>query len=100
MQREYYPVVVQAVAGPERVVYAYFSDGRITKFDMMPLIGQGGVFERLADDDFFRNTLTVMNDTVAWDVSGCFDATSCIDVDPFAVYEAPAVDDPLATAAA
>lgn len=95
---DYFPVVVQAVPGEGRNVYAYFSDGSTHLFDMSHLIAQGGVFAPLQDADYFRERLTVMNDTIAWDVSGCFDPTQCIDIDPFAVYEAPVVTDPLAEA--
>ena len=93
---EYYPVVVQAVAGPERTVYAYFSNGQIKQYDMSPYIARGGVFAPLADADFFVQRLTVLNDTVAWDVSGHYDPKSCIDIDPFEVYAAVSVSDPLA----
>ena len=96
MEKEYYPVVVQAVTGPERTVYAYFSNGAIRQYDMAPAIARGGVFAPLADAAFFAEKLTVMNDTVAWDLSGCFDPTNCIDVDPFEVYASAAVADPLA----
>lgn len=67
---------------------------------MKPVIEGGGVFERLADDEFFASALTVLNDTVAWDVSGHYDPTTCIDIDPFTAYEAPSVDDPLEETAA
>jgi len=33
MGKEYFPVVVQAVAGENRIVYAYFSDGQIKQYD-------------------------------------------------------------------
>jgi len=95
MDSIYYPVVVQAVSGSEYTVYAYFSDGSIHLFDMKPLIAQGGVFKRIADTDFFASRLTVMNNTVAWDLSGHFDPQNCIDIDPFTVYESPSVKDPL-----
>lgn len=95
MTAEYNPEVVQAVAGPDRTVYAYFSDGTITQYDAKPLIEKGGVFERLRDDSFFTGALTVLNGTVAWDVSGRFDPTTCIDIDPYTVYEAKRVSDPL-----
>jgi hypothetical protein len=91
----YFPAVVQAVPGPNRTVYAYFSDGSIKQFDVKPLIAGGGVFARLAEDDFFENRLTVLNDTVAWDLSGHYDPTDCIDIDPFTVYQAQSVPDPL-----
>ncbi len=95
MEKQYYPVVVQAVAGPDRTLYAYFSDGQIKQYDMSPAIARGGVFAPLADADFFTDRLTVMNDTVAWDTSGRFDPRNCIDIDPFEVYSAASVPDPL-----
>lgn len=94
---EYYPEVVQAVPGEGRRVYAWFTDGSIHLFDVAPLIEVGGVFARLEDEGFFRERLTVLNGTVAWDVSGSFDPTSCIDIDPFTVYGGESVRDPLET---
>ena len=93
---EYYPEVVQAVAGDAYFVFAYFSDGSIRRYDAKPLVDTGGVFAQLADEEFFANRLTVMNGTVAWDVAGNHDETRCLDLDPFTVYErSTAVDDPL-----
>lgn len=93
---EYIPVVVQAVAGEGRTVYAYFSDGTVRKVDVEPLINRGGVFSLLEDDEFFTGRLTVLNDAVAWDLTGNLDASRCIDLDPWAMYEsAPVVADPL-----
>lgn len=99
MDDAYFPAVVQAVPGPGRTVYAYFTDGSIHLFDVLPLIQRGGLFERLADDEFFAGALTVLNDTVAWDVSGKYSPEDCIDIDPFTVYEAPMVADPLESVA-
>lgn len=99
MGNDYIPEVIQAIAGPDKTVFAYFSDGRITQYDVMPLIKKGGVFKRLEDDTFFEGALTVLNNTVAWDLSGCFDSRNCIDIDPFTVYEAKRVKDPLESAA-
>lgn len=98
MEEKYFPTVVQAVPGQGRTVYAYFSDGAIRLFDVAPLIREGSVFQRLEDDAFFRGALTVLNGTAAWDVSGHFDPTTCIDLDPFTLYEATPVADPLAEA--
>ena len=95
MENQYFPTVVQAIPGTDKTVYAYFSDGQIRHFDMKPEIARGGVFAPLMDDTFFSERLTVLNGTVAWDVSGCYDPRTCIDVDPFAVYSAAAVSDPL-----
>ncbi len=52
MEKEYYPAVVQALAGPGRTVYAYFSDGQVKRYDMTASIERGGVFAPLADEVF------------------------------------------------
>ena len=76
----YLATVVQAVPGDDFTVYAYFSDGTV----------------RLADPSFFRERLTVMNDAVAWDVSGSRDPYTCIDLDPCQMYDSACpVADPL-----
>ncbi|MCD8354929.1 MAG: DUF2442 domain-containing protein [Clostridiales bacterium] len=95
MPDPYFPVVERVSPGPGRTVYAYFTDGSIRRYDMQPHIDRGGVFAPLADEGFFRERLTVLNDTVAWDLSGHYDPANCLDIDPFTVYEAPAVADPL-----
>lgn len=92
---KYYPVVVQAVAADDKNIIVYFSDGRITKYNMKPLIRQGGVFQRLEDETFFSNALTVLNDTAAWDISGRHDPYDCIDIDPMTLYNASQISDPL-----
>ncbi len=99
MDAVYFPAVAQAVPGPDKTVFAYFTDGETTRLYLKPSIAQDGVFDRLSDDTFFVSSLTVLNDTVAWDLSGCYDLTNRIDVDPFIAYEAPAVKDPLEEAA-
>ena len=96
MEDQYFPTVVQALAGDNYTVYAYFTDGTIHLYDMKPLLKKGGVYARLEDKDFFTNNLTVMNSTIAWDLSGSFDPSMCIDIDPFDVYQSEKTDDPLA----
>lgn len=93
-----FPVVLQAVAGEDYSVYAYMLDGTIRKVSVKHFVEQGGVWERLKDPDFFTNALTVLNDTVAWDLSGCLDPSNCIDIDPFTVAECESVSDPLPVA--
>lgn len=90
------PKVVQAVAGQNFLVYAYFHDGTVRLLDASLLLQKGGVFTPLRDADFFRDRLTVINDTVAWDVDGNHDPCTCIDLDPCELYEScPIVEDPL-----
>lgn len=97
---EYIPCVVQALAGDNDTVYAYYSDGSFRRADIKPLIERGGVFAQLKNPDVFRDCLTVLNDAVAWDISGERDEASRIDLDPWKMYEeSPVLADPLEPAA-
>ena len=90
-----FPKVLQSIAGENFTVYAYMQDGTVRLYDAKPLISKGGIFEPLKDEVFFKERLTVLNDTVAWDLSGKMDPCECIDIDPFTVAECPVVADPL-----
>ena len=90
------PSVVQAVAGENFTVYAYFDDGSVHLLDAKPLLDLGGVFLPLRDPAFFQERVTVLNNTVAWDLTGNHDPRECIDLDPCELYDnCPAVPDPL-----
>jgi len=92
---EYFPKVSQVIPGEGYAVYAYFTDGSVRLFDASGLINQGGVFAPLRDKSVFDRALTVLNDTVAWDIAGKRDPCDCVDIDPFSVYSATRVTDPL-----
>lgn len=95
MDPRFMPEVLQVVPGIGYTVYAYFNDGTVHLFDASDLVKKGGVFSSLRDFTTFKSCLTVLNGTVAWDLTGKHDETDCIDIDPFVVYEAPEVEDPL-----
>lgn len=96
---DFMPMVVQVVAGENFTVYAYFNDGAIRLVDAKPLIKKGGVFSAIADPAAFREKLTVLNDTVAWDLSGDRDPAKCIDLDPIEIFRNNSiVADPLVEA--
>ena len=88
----FYPEVLQAVAGENFTVYAYMSDGNMRLFDVKPLIKNGGVFSKIADENIFKEKLTVLNNTIAWDIGGNRDEYKCIDIDPFTLYELKAIN--------
>ena len=93
---DFFPSVVQVLAGESHTVYAYCNDGAVRLVDVGPLIEKGGVFSAIADRRAFRDLLTVMNGTVAWDTSGTRNPSDCIDLDPFWIFEdCPVVEDPL-----
>ncbi|MDA3950572.1 MAG: DUF2442 domain-containing protein [Spirochaeta sp.] len=90
----YFPEVIQVIPTPEYHVLVYFDDGSIRDFDAQPLLEQG-VFAPLKVEDRFRATITVMNGTLAWDLHGTRDETTCLDVDPLVIYrESPEVAEP------
>ena len=92
----FWPKVLQVVPTDDYSVYAYFNDGTVRLFNAKPLIKPGTVFEPLQDISLFKAKLAVINDTVAWDMGGNRNPRKCIDLDPFVIFEQPAVGDPLA----
>ena len=89
----FFPEIFQAVAGEDYTVYAYVNDGSIRKVDMKPFLEKEGVFSPLKNREIFEKTLTVIGNTVAWDLTGDRDEYKCIDLDPFFVFESPIVSD-------
>ena len=90
----FFPEIFQAVAGEDYTVYAYVNDGSIRKVDIKPFFeGDCGVFEALKNKRTFKNALTVIGNTVAWDLKGDRDEYECIDIDPFLFFESPIVSD-------
>ncbi len=87
--------VIQVLPQDDFSVYVYFDNGIIKKYDTTPLLGKG-VFKKISDIRFFKKACTVMNNTLAWDISGTFDPYTCIDIAPETIYkEAETVSDPL-----
>ena len=78
--------VVQVIPDEDYKVYVYFEDGKIVCYDAKPLLAKK-VFEPLKNLDFFMNACTILNDTLAWDISGDRDTTRCLDIDPDMLYE-------------
>ena len=79
------PCVVQVVPHRDYTVSVYFVDGKIVVYDVKPKL-ESGVFKALQDMDFFMNQCKIMNDTLAWDLSGENDPANCIDIDPETLY--------------
>lgn len=87
--------VIQVIPQSDFTVFVYFSDGIIKKYDASPLLGKG-IFNKISNIDDFQNKCTVLNNTLAWDLSGKYDPHNCIDIDPETIYESSeTVKDPL-----
>ena len=87
-----FPKVVKVMPMRDYTVYVYFEDGKIVHYDMTPMIGKG-VFSPLKDINVFMDTCTVLNDTLAWDLSKNQDNTACLDIDPFTLYSLPLAEE-------
>lgn len=91
----FFPCVVQAVPTDNFEVYAYMNDGTVRKVDIKPLIKPDTVFAPMADIEFFKDRLTVIGETVAWDISGDRNEYECVDIDVETIFDSPPVADPL-----
>jgi Protein of unknown function (DUF2442) len=78
--------VLQVFPTDDYKVYLYFSDGKVRLFDGKDLIKKG-IFRQLQDVNVFKDTCTVLNDTLAWDISGKLDPSDCLDLDPEELYK-------------
>lgn len=96
MDERFFPEVLQAVAADNYIIYVYMNDGSVRAYDLCTAVSGEGVMSALKDPDGFKKSLTVLNGTAAFDLTGNRDETSCIDIDPLTLYEAPRVRDPYA----
>jgi hypothetical protein len=86
--------IVQVYPTDDYKVYLYFIDGKVKLFDASELV-QEGIFKQLSDKEVFINKCTVINDTLAWDLSCKRDPHECLDLDPDELYEkCPEVSEP------
>lgn len=92
---DYTPDIVQVVPHEDYTVSVYFCDGKIVLYDVKPKLNQG-VFQKLKDKSLFMNHCRIMNDTLAWDVTGTNDTAKCIDIDPDYLYELDCAEDYIA----
>lgn len=54
------------------------------------------MFPRVVQASVFMNTCTIMNDTLAGDILGNRDNTSCLGIDSDTLYELPYVEEQIA----
>lgn len=90
-----FPKVVQVIPMKNYCVYVYFEDGKIVCYDMSSMIEKES-FRPLKEIQVFMETCTVMNDTLAWDISRNRDNAMCLDIDPDTLYELPLAKEKIA----
>ena len=92
---DYTPEIVQVVPHEDYTVAVYFCDGKIVLYDVRPKM-EKGVFRQLRDLKLFMDRCTIMNDTLAWDITGTRDTSQCIDIDPDYLYSLESIDEQVA----
>ena len=80
-----FPKIVQVIPTDDYKVYVYFEDGKIVCYDISPFLDKE-VFKELKDKKVFKESCTIMNHTLAFDISGTRDPYNCIDIDPDTLY--------------
>ena len=88
---DYTPDIVQVVPHEDYTVTVFFCDGKTVLYDVKLKLDRG-VFRQLTDLTFFMDRCRIMNNTLAWDLSGVGDETNCIDIDPDMLYHLEAID--------
>lgn len=76
---------VQVIPLSNYTVLVYFDDGKIVSYDAAPILKKEA-FLPLQDISLFMSSCTIMNGTLAWDLSGKHDPADCLDIDPDTIY--------------
>ena len=81
------PKLFQVIPTDSFGVYLFYDNGEIKRYDCSWILNKKGFYEKIHDISVFKNLCTIMNGTLAWDISGKRDTSYCIDLCPDTVYE-------------
>jgi len=81
------PKLFQVLPTDDYKVRLYYDNGEIKLYDCAWILREKGAFEKIHDIANFKALCTIMNGTLAFDVSLVRDPCSCIDICPDTVYE-------------
>ena len=80
------PMLFQVLPTDDYEVHLYYDNGEIKKYDCSWVLSETGVFKEIHDITIFKNLCTIMNNTLAFDISQTRDPYHCIDICPDTVY--------------
>ena len=81
------PYLFQVIPTNDYHVYLYYDNGEIKLYDCSWVLTRRGIFEKIHAIDDFKRLCTIMNRTLAFDISEKRDTYNCIDIDPDTVYQ-------------
>ena len=85
MDNKTIPRVIKVEPHDDYTVTITFDDGKVVEYDAKHLLNRG-VFLPLNDINFFKERCRILNNTLAWDISGDKDLTMCLDIDPLTIW--------------
>jgi hypothetical protein len=82
------PDVEQVIATNNYELIIYFHTGHIKIYDCKWILNMSDdtVFAPLKDFNTFVNSLTVLNNTVAWTIDGSYSSRTCVDLDSLVLF--------------
>ncbi len=83
MQR---PVLYQVLPTDDFKVYLYYDNGEIKLYDCNFIFEELNVYKKISELGEFKRLCTIMNKTLAFDVSEKRDPYNCIDFCPDTIY--------------
>lgn len=81
------PKLFQVLPTDDYKVYLYYDSGEVKLYDCHFVLEKKGIFEKVKDISAFKDLCTIMNGTLAWDISLERDPYNCIDICPDTIYE-------------
>lgn len=81
------PKLYQVLPREDFSVILFYDNGEIRLYDCSWVQSATGVFQKIQDRNSFLKLCTVMNGTLAWDISEIRDPYTCIDICPDTVYQ-------------
>ncbi len=81
------PGLFQVLPTDDYKVHLYYDNGEIRVYDCSFILQEKGIFEKIKDIHNFKRLCTIMNKTLAFDISEVQDPTNCIDICPDTLYK-------------
>jgi len=81
------PGLFQVLPTDDFKVHLYYDNGEIKLYDCAWVLQEAGVFEKIHDIAVFKELCTIMNGTLAFDISRVRNPYDCIDICPDTIYE-------------
>jgi hypothetical protein len=81
------PKLFQVLPQDDFTVILFYDNGEIKRYDCNWIRFESGVFRQIQELPRFKDLCTIMNGTLAWDISEKRDPYNCIDLCPDTVYQ-------------